>query len=460
MKKSFISTHRGPVIWTSIGIVISIILIFLPHPSYKNGFDNLDAAISYAKATDETIKPDTDDTIRPQFNNYYQTLTPTWHKNISTKILWILIKLGLHNPPAWTPEFFQQQLNDISKLRETNGYKENFICKVTPTLQSKIVIFGNLQGAFHSFVRDLVKLKELGIIDASFKVTSPDHYIILMGDVVSRSPFSMETLSLAMRIMQANPDNMLYLKGNHETANYWQEHSLKKELQTRAAHLSSEDIPLANEVNRFFNTLPLAIYISEPKETPQEFVRISDSGRGQNKLLTEYFFAKFLTAKTDKKITCLQLTETQSEQTGQPIDIKVIFKGEKKRETFQPHQGLRLLPSDLGSTAWTILSCPTPVYQKALKFVHDAFVILTPARRFDDWKITLYSRNVLENKEFSASTLYLISGTAEGTRTAQQQPEPDKEIPQQEQKAIAPQEPASKPVTPQRGPLEPAFDPI
>jgi hypothetical protein len=100
------------------------------------------------------------------------------------------------------------------------------------------------------------------------------------------------------------------------------------------------------------------------------------------------------------------------------------------------------------------------VYQKALKFVHDAFVILTPARRFDDWKITLYSRNVLENKEFSASTLYLISGTAEGTRTAQQQPEPDKEIPQQEQKAIAPQEPASKPVTQQRGPLEPAFEPI
>ncbi len=460
MKKSFISHHQTLVIGLSIGALVSTIVVFLPQPSYKTGFQTLDTAIAYATSTDETIKPDTDDTIKPQFNNYYKTLVPNWKTNISTKFLWVLATLGLHHHPAWTPEFFQQQLNEVSKLREEKGYKENFVCKISPTLQSKIVIFGNLQGAFHSFVRDLVKLKELGIIDTSFKVTSSDYYIILMGDVISRSPYSMETLSLVMRIMQANPDNMLYLKGNHETANYWQEHSLKTELQVRASHLSSEEIPLAHQVNRFFNTLPLAIYISEPTKTPQEFVRISDSGRGQNKLLTEYFFAKFLTAKTDKKITCLQLTETQGEQTGQPIDIKVIFKGEKKRETFQPHQGLRLLPSDLGSTAWTVLSCPTPVYQKALKFVYDAFVILTPASHFDDWKITLYNRNVLEHKEFSSSTLYLISGTAEGTRTAQQQPEVYKELPQQEQKAAAPQEPASKPAAPQRGPLEPAFEPL
>jgi hypothetical protein len=209
--------------------------------------------------------------------------------------------------------------------------------------------------------------------------------------------------------------------------------------------------------------LPLAIYISNPTGEHQEFIRISDSGRGQNPLLNEYRFAKFLTAKTESKITCLQLTESQGEHTEQPpVDIKVIFKGEKKRETYQPHKGLRLLPSDMGSTAWTVLSCPTPVYQKALKFIHDAFVILTPAAQFDDWKITLYNRNVLENRSFESSTLYLISGTTESGRIPATVKDQSSSTPSTTLQKTSPQQtsPQTTKPTPQRHPLEPAFEPI
>jgi hypothetical protein len=460
MKKSFVQKFRLYLIVLAVFIVVGSIIMIAPQPS-AIGFTTLDNLVAYAKITDEKIKSDTDDTIKPQFYNYYKNFIPTWRSRLQEKIIGLMTCVGLHKPPLWSPDFFKSQLSGLSTLRESKGYKGDFICKIAPTLQSKIIVFGNAQGAFHSLVRDLVKIKELGLVDASLKVTSPDHFIVFMGDVVSRSPYSMETLSLVMSLMQANPNNVLYLKGNHETADYWQEHSLKVELQIRAAHLSPETVPLTTEVDKFFNTLPLAIYISNATDTHQEFIRISDSGRGQNPLLNEHRFAKFLTTKATDKVSCLQLIEQQNEHGEQPpVDIKVIFKGEKKRETFQPHTGLRLLPSDMGSTAWTVLSCPTPVYQKALKFFYDAFVILTPAAQFDDWKITLYNRNVLENKDFTTSTLYLISGTQEGGRapkTIAQQLTPS--APPTE---TTPQEHSSqetKPV-PQQHPLKPAFEPI
>jgi hypothetical protein len=214
MKKSFVQKYRSYLLVLTMLIAISSIITLVPRPS-ATGFKTLDTLIAYAKSIDENIKADTEDTIKPQFNNYYKKFVPTWRSRLGNKLIWFATFLGLHKSPLWSPEFFKSQLDDLSAQREKKNYKGDFVCKISPTLQSKIIIFGNAQGAFHSLVRDLTKLKDLGLIDSSLKVTTPDHFIVFMGDVVSRSPYSMETLSLVMSLMQANPQNLLYLKGNH-----------------------------------------------------------------------------------------------------------------------------------------------------------------------------------------------------------------------------------------------------
>lgn len=394
-------------------VLFFLTLLLLPKPTYKDGFKNLSELVAYAKQTNEEIQPDSDNTIKPDFSSYYKTFTRTWKTKLKEKCSWLLTLLRLKKPPLWSPSFFKSQLDSLAATREIKGYKEDFICKITGSLESKFVLFGTLQGAYHSFVRDLVRLKEISIIDENLKITNADTYIILIGDVVSRSPFTMETLSAVMKLMQVNPHNVIYLRGNHESNNYWQEHTLKTELQIRAAYLSAGTIPLADEVNKFFNTLPLALYITMVSDQSNEFIRISDAGREQNPMLIEPMYASFLTSKSDGKYACFNLKDRNQDASSSDdtINIRVIFKGEKKRETFQPSEGLRLLPSDQGSIAWNPISCPTVIYRKALKFVHDAFVVITPGKRTDEWKITLHNRDIRTKEPFKATTLFLLSGT-------------------------------------------------
>ncbi len=441
MKKS--GSHNFHLVPIALGtcttlVVFLIGLVLMPRPFYKDGFTTLADLEAYAKTRDENTKMDSDNTIKPDFTSYYKTLAPTFISKQKEKLVRLLTLVKLKHPPLWSASFFKTQLEALAKDRQAKGFKGEFVCKITPTPASKIVVFGNVQGSLHSLVRCLKKINELGIIGPDLKITNPDCFIIFMGDIVSRSPFTMETLSVVMRLMQVNPDNVVYLRGNHESNNYWQEHTLKTELQIRAAHLANATIPLADQVNAFFDTLPLAGYITT--ENPGEIIRLSDSGRDQNEKLNEQNYAKFLTSKAAGKCACGPIAG--GEQGDQAVEVKVIFKGEKKRETYQPHDGLRLLSPDMGATAWTLLSCPSFVYQKSIKFVHDAFVVLTSAKELDEWKITLYNRNVQSQEPFKATTFSLLSGIEDGGKKsapkapeAKEKKKETKEKPEKKEKA-------------------------
>lgn len=414
MKKEQTQSHTlkwGLLSVLSVTILLFIALFLMPRPTYQNGFTTLEDLVVYTKTHNEYIPMDTDNTIKPDFTTYYKTLQSHWKKDIYEKILKILTILKLKNEPIWSASYFKYQLFTLTKSRQEKQLAGNFVCKVTPSLNSKIIVFGNIQGALHSLTRCLTKLKDLDLIDRNFKIKKADTVIIFMGDIINRSPYSMETLSVVMKLLETNPGNVVYLRGNHETNNYWQEHTFKIELQIRAAHLGKGTIPLADEANAFFDTLPLAAYINLISNNHSEFLRISDPGRDQNETLNEENYSKFLHTNAKTLLSYHNLKE--KEANGNPVEIKVIIKGEKKREKYQPHNGLRFLPSDMGSTAWTILSCPTLVYQKAIKFMHDAFIIISPAQKIDDWKITLYNRNVTTQEPFQSTSFYLISGADE-----------------------------------------------
>jgi len=397
-------------------IMTIVFLLVTPYPRYADCFRNLQEIEAYAKNSTELVPMDTDNTLKPEFNKYYQKFIQTYSKTAHEKFEWLLSKLRLKRQPLWSISGFKNLLEQATKIHEAKGFKGNIIAKIDAHETSKFVAFGNIQGAFHSLTRDLLKLKELGIIDDTLKIIKPDYYMIFNCDVIDRSPYTLESLTVVLKLIVTNPDRVIYIRGHHEEGNYWQEHTLKAELLVRATVVSKEPIPLEKEVNEFFSTLPFALYISMPPNNNHDFVRISRFGFGEDPLLEEAKYTEFLQKKSSEALSSYGIKDQASEDPNveEKIKIRVLIKAEKKRQEFQAMEGLRLLPPDKGVTSWTLLSCPTVVYATVLKFFHDAFVIMSAGKTIEDWEITLYSRDRRENKPFETKCYNFVEGTKDG----------------------------------------------
>ncbi|MFA6527406.1 MAG: hypothetical protein WCT20_03215 [Candidatus Babeliales bacterium] len=407
-------------IGTIIFFVIVIALVALtPPPSYSDVFATMDEVETYAHNVNELTPMDGINTIKPSFSSYYATLELTTWRRITNKIKWLMYCVGLIKRPAWSITGFKNVLERLSIRNEKNGFKGNIIAKITGTEDDRYIVFGTLQGAFHSLTRDLQHLEKLGIINRSLKIIQPNLYIIFMGEAIDRSAFTLETLSLILKILEANPGKAIYLRGGHESKNYWQEHTLKTELLIRARDISRAKIPLEKEVNRFFNTLPLAFYIGMHPTPTKDFIRISKRGIGSDPLLDEKNSAPFFTTP-HATITPYAVTKTEQLSTT-AVTIRAILKSEKKRYAYQSMEGLRMLANDTGVTAWTLLSCPTVVYEKAqgMRFFFDAFTIVTPGQTLTDWIITLHHRDRRTKEPFLTKTFNLLSGLEQDSSTPQ-----------------------------------------
>ncbi len=388
-------------------LLLTVGLFFAPKPFYHEGFKNLTDISKYAASLDELTKMDSDNAVKPDFSTFYKRYQSTVSKNIKEKVLCLLNKVHLVKAPVFSASFFKSMLDNLNKTREGKGYKGPIANKITATASSKFVVWGDLQGAFHSLVRSLGKLKDLGIINEDLKILNQDHFFIFLGNVPNRSPFSMETLGLVMRLMQVNPDQVLYLKGSHETDDYWQEHTLKTELKLRASHLSSAKITIEAEMSKFFESLPTIIFLAGLQNN--EFVRMAYSSRTS---LPDAPFAKFLTTKHPEKVALLTWTgkTPPAEAAAQPFTIKAVVKIEKKRETYQQSDGLRLMPADMGATSWTMLSAPTLAAEMGFKFFNDTFSVIDAAEKMDDWKITIYYQDRRQKSGYLTKQFYLTSG--------------------------------------------------
>lgn len=399
------------------GITLGVLLILLtiglfvsPQPFYTQGFRTLADVQRYAASTNELTPLESENAVKPDFTNYYKRFAPSVMKTIKEKLGGLFEKLRLKKPPAFTASFFKTVLEDVNKTRDQKGFKNTNIARVTTTPQSKIIVFGDMQAAFHSLVRNIAKLKELGILGDDLKIIPPDCYLIFLGNVPSRSPFSMEIIGLALRLMQQNPDRVLYTKGSHESDGYWQEHTLKTELKIRAAGLTKDATPLEPEMTKFFDSLPSIIYLAAPAPDNNAFVRFSRVTRAK---WPDKHFAKFLMTPSKDPVSILswQGNNLPTPDANAPeINVKAILRVEKKRETYQPSEGLRTLAPEMGVTTWTLLSAPTLAVERGFKFYNDTFAIIEAAGQIEQWKITLFYQDRRKKDGYKTIPYFLTSG--------------------------------------------------
>lgn len=411
--KAFFSTKKSRhfLVWV-VGIggvfIISLMVLFFFVPPYSRsqGFTTLEEVGFFIESIPEHPPLDNDYLVRPDYTTFYAKSKAGY---FSSRLRTLMSWLRLGKQEYWSPSFFAHLLQQTVTKQKENPVSPDTIAKISPTAGTKFIVWGDLLGALHSLYRTLKKLQDLSILNNYLKITDPTTYFVFMGDTMSRSAYGMQTLSLIFKLMEVNPEQVIYLRGNHESKKYWHAFGLKDQVQALAAHyFKPEDIVVA--LDECFKQLPLALYVRIPHST-HEYVRFSHEGREESRLLKEEKYDTFLTTPQSQVLEWHHL-ERGASATPSPIaSVSAIMRAEKKRDTYQKMNGLRLLAPEQGATAWTMLSAPTTVNQKGLGFSHDAFSLITVGTEKSSWRISLYSQESTFLKGFEKETFAFFEGT-------------------------------------------------
>lgn len=337
----------------------------------------------YAQQVPEIPPCDDLNWINPNYSSFQKSLT-------SNKVTRFLQKLHIWPQLEITPEIFKEILTKVKDKRKSIKLDEKVITTLTCLPESHFFIWGNLQGAYHSLVRDLRYLVSQGIIDESLILQNKNHYFIFNGDAIGRSAYSLETLTVILALMNQNPDKVFYTKGMQEKDKYWHNFGLKRQLQIRAYYLSDDPIPLANDVDGFFNTLPDIIYLTTP-ENSKKAILLYFSGIQS---LTDTFINPAYIPK-DAPLG-VERYNPQPDGAGVDSDIQIaaIIRSENWIKENRTLSGLGLLDQSYGITNWAINSAPTELNRVYYDFFNDAFVELALAPNIDHSTLTLYNRSV------------------------------------------------------------------
>lgn len=321
-------------------------------------FDQWDA---YSKTIPEfppLSNPEKPNWLDPDYDIFLETIRTSFIASLFQKI-------GIEFQKTWTPLFFKNVLKKVTENRIIKKYDYNTTALLTINQPVNIFVWGDTHAAFHSLLRGLSWLKEQNIIDPKGKILEKNTYFVFHGDQISRGPYSMETLSLIMQILDENPEHALYIKGNHESNGYWHNFGLKRELRIRALHLDNNFIPLSPTIKNFFKTLPNAFCINTEKES-NHYIVFNFNG------LEKPYIKKFSQSdQTEIRFEHHDSIYTKNLEEGSFVEA--IIKTEEWTKQHRAKNGLGLLDQTFGATTWAVLSSPIEIHKKYYNLNNDAF---------------------------------------------------------------------------------------
>ena len=309
-------------------------------------------------------------------------------------------------------DLFKKDLAQLVEQRENTGFTGRSIIKITPYPETRFVIWGPLKGGFQSLLRALTYLEKQKILDNTFKLTTPRVYIIFNGDVIEDSPYAFDTLKMVLALIKSNPNKIFYLRGINEDLLNWQTKEFKRSLETNFRKGSAEKVPLNRLLTRFFNTLPLALYLGG-KNPSDGLIRISYFPINYPGL-DERSCASFLSTMT---VNVPEICLLSDQHKGSPVGLKALIKSENRLVTYKNHPGLTLVEPDRGAVAWSIFSGVTAKYKEDYQFVYDAFSIIEAGNSLKEATISLYNRDIRGDDDFTRVVTYnLLTGQRQAVK--------------------------------------------
>ena len=353
-----------------------LLMCFILFGNLYPSFNTIDDLIQYTNYYNEYPKSDTNDWIDPDYSSFYRKrFNPPWLTRVFETIKGFL---WFSTPPKWDVDQFKFLLKEVTeKHRATLQRASDRTISIGTGDRS--FIWGDLHGAFHSFVRDLQELNRQGVIDKNLKIINEKTHCVILGDAISRSPYSLEVLHTILLLMHRNPKNMIYLRGNHERTHHWEGFGMRRAIKAYFEAWKESVIkktPLIKEINAFFKVLPDGLFIEH-------------KGNGD-------------------KVYCSLVGETKKIENSPKIVL--LLQGEARTDTLQERRGLAFMGHLNNFAQWSIMSCPTEVYLQFFKFYYDSFVELKMGLTVESSVFIAHERDVRGSNKFHESFYNPIFG--------------------------------------------------
>ena len=210
------------------------------------------------------------------------------------------------------------------------------------------------------------------------------------------SPYNLETLSLVLGLMQANPAEVIYVAGQHEYENYWQSYGLKTELLERIS-----DQSFVHYIAQFFAILPRSILLID--KCGKDIVRIGNLPSNTQQ------FNESSCSSLIKKLQTGQMKVCMLKKSQPNLDVMASIKGGKRLISYAQDPGLVLLPSETAVVTWSVFSAPNRIYQEYFKFFFDAYVVLRIGASFAQSTLELYHQDVRYLTGFTKAGTYEVT---------------------------------------------------
>lgn len=355
---------------------------------------------TYAQGLPESPPANILDWNDPDYTSFHQSLVP----NNFNKLLYAL---GLKKRPIITAKVIENLLKKAiaNKNRLVPGKRS--AARLLIESGTELYIWGTLHGAWHSLLRSLAELKRVGVINNDLQIIRDNTYFIFIGDVIDKSAYSLETLYTILLLIDRNPERVIYLRGRHEDNNMWHNYGLLRDIRVRFWSLKKkENEEFVKTVGEFFDTLPLALFLTE--KNSNSVIRLSQSGRENNQDIDIEMMGDFFDPIVTTKLRFYDLGKKK--KTQYTITPKALIRGEiGVRPGTGGLQGLELLEPDIYSTAWSIVSSPVPVYQKYAKFQNDTFARLSIKRPLDASLISLFYQDSRQKNGYVETAAYYVT---------------------------------------------------
>lgn len=360
---------------------IFCLILFCVSLKLQSSPDFLSRLDAYAQHTLEYPEIDNVDWEKPDFTSFYSSQQPS---------IWSRFKnfFGLQDHIFDLTEL-ERMLQELTMQRKDHGFSGEFVQKLVFADQGRLVIFGDLQGAYHSLVRSLKYLVTQDVLSHELMIQEAT-YIVFNGNVIDAAAYNLEALMTVLILMQKNPGHVIYIRGKNESNTNKENSKLYHQLSIIAPGKADT---LFDQIIAFFDTLPMTLYVRrDDNEVLKIFSQVSNK-------FDEERLGRFLTAGKDLEV----LHAGTFEDTRSGLRVGAII------ESYDYSRTLGLKRYVGPPTTWQVFSSPTGAHRRLYGFFNDAFAMVDSAIHFHDWMITLYVNDLQTSIGFDVLGTYNLS---------------------------------------------------
>lgn len=355
-----------------------------------------------ANALEEFPSADNVDLLNPDYTTFLRSRQEGYLKSIFRNL-----ELRTSPKPA---ETFLEILKSSLAHRKQITQNQPHVLVIRPPTGSQFIVWGDLQGAFHSLLRDLNELRRRKVIDESLKIIQKDTFFVFNGNQIDRSPFNLEALSLIMALMNANEGKVIYLAGRHEIKEVWKDYNTWRELKAVFCddELDMNCFPKEGKLlSSFFKTLPLSLYVLDSNMNDGHALKFYSH---EGAIIDEEFDDIVRPSQDFESVPRVHLLSNESSSDHVPVSVDATVRAISRSISYRATNGLDMIEPEDGSISWTSLSSPVLSNRTLFDFHNDAFVQIKINSDISNSTISLIYQDAMTQKGFKQTNYHILSG--------------------------------------------------